>query len=228
VANFPLRQEAQGSEGPPAANALRLLYHGSIVPARVPLAVIDALSMLPASVTLMVVGYETVGSRGYVNTLKGRARDLGVEDRLTVKSPMPRADLLQQCARCDVGLALVPLQSNDFNEQTMVGASNKPFDYMACGLALIVSDLPTWRATFVDPGYALSCNPTCAQSIAVAIEQLLAEPQLRRSMGGAGRAKILEMWNYDDAFAPVFTVLNDGMPSGATLGKAEATQTAVL
>ena len=43
--------------------------------------------------------------------------------------------------------------------QNMVGASNKPFDYMACGLPLLVTDLPEWTSTFVEPGYARACNP---------------------------------------------------------------------
>ena len=55
-----------------------------------------------------------------------------------------------EAARAHVGLALMPLNSNDLNMRHMTGASNKPFDYMAAGLALLVSDLPDWRQMFVD------------------------------------------------------------------------------
>src|SRR5713226_3447641 len=40
---------------------LRLYYHGSLVPHRLPLAVIQALSILPECVDLTIVGYETTG-----------------------------------------------------------------------------------------------------------------------------------------------------------------------
>ena len=53
----------------------------------------------------------------------------------------------------------MPKKSEDINMQNMVGASNKPFDYMACGLPLLVTDLPEWTSTFVEPGYARACNP---------------------------------------------------------------------
>jgi hypothetical protein len=46
----------------------------------------------------------------------------------------------------------MPKQSEDINMRHMVGASNKPFDYMASGLPLLVTDLPEWAATFVEPG----------------------------------------------------------------------------
>ena len=51
----------------------------------------------------------------------------------------------------------------------MAGASNKPFDYMAAGLALLVSDQPDWRAMFVEPGYARACDPTDPSSIATSL-----------------------------------------------------------
>ena len=50
-------------------------------------------------------------------------------------------------------------RAEDLNMLHMVAASNKPFDYMACGLPLLVTDLPEWVETFVKPGYALACDP---------------------------------------------------------------------
>jgi hypothetical protein len=50
------------------------------------------------------------------------------------------------------------MDTGDLNEQAMAGASNKPFDYLACGVPLLVSDLLDWRMMFVKPGYGLACN----------------------------------------------------------------------
>ena len=38
----------------------------------------------------------------------------------------------------------------DINLNYMTGASNKPFDYMACGLALLVCDLSDWKQMYVE------------------------------------------------------------------------------
>ena len=64
-----LFKEAAQPHGP-AHGPLVLLYHGSIVPDRLPLAVVNALALLPGNVSLRVVGYETAGSLGYVAKLR--------------------------------------------------------------------------------------------------------------------------------------------------------------
>jgi glycosyltransferase involved in cell wall biosynthesis len=90
----------------------------------------------------------------------------------------------------------------------MTGASNKAFDYLACGLPLIVSDLPDWREMFVEAGYALACDPNDPPSIATAIASLVNDPERMRAMGEAGRQKIIEAWNYEALFQPVMRLLS--------------------
>ena len=85
----------------------------------------------------------------------------------------------------------------------MTGASNKAFDYLAVGVAVLVSDLPDWRAFYVDPGYAFACDPNRADSIAVALQRFLDDPARMRAMGERGRQRVLTDWNYENLFAPV-------------------------
>ena len=89
----------------------------------------------------------------------------------------------------------------------MAGASNKPFDYLACGLALLVSDLPDWRKMFVEPGYGLACNPNDTDSIAAQLRWFLKHPAETREMGERGRQRILTEWNYERQFAAVVEVI---------------------
>jgi glycosyltransferase involved in cell wall biosynthesis len=203
VWNCPMPQDVAEAKAV-TATGLRVLYHGSIVPSRLPLAVVDAIATLPPSVSLVIAGYETAGHQGHVAALLSRAAALGIADRVTDAGTLPRrADLMAQCAGCDVGLALMPLTSPDLNERAMVGASNKPFDYMAGGLALLVSDLPDWQATFEDAGYALSCDPASAESVASRLRWFLEHPAARLEMGERGRRRIAEDWNYSRMFAGV-------------------------
>jgi glycosyltransferase involved in cell wall biosynthesis len=169
-----------------------------------PLAVVDGLARLPEKVGLRVVGYETVGSAGYITTLLTRARELGVEDRIEILGVLAtRADVLDQCRRADIGLALTPVVTDDFSMQTMAGASNKAFDYMACGLPLVVSDLPDWRNLYVDSGYAFGCRPDDPVSIECAVRRLIDDPVIMRAMGERGRQRIEHEWNYEMQFAKV-------------------------
>jgi glycosyltransferase involved in cell wall biosynthesis len=201
--NCPAQEEASIARPPLDGATLRVLYHGSIVPARLPTTVLAALTMLPECVRLRVVGYETNGHKGYVRQLQELASQLGIADRVEFLGAVPRRELLTGCRQCDVGLSLMPKQSLDNNERAMTGASNKPFDYLACGLALLVSDLPDWRGLFVDGGYALTVDPTDPASIAKAVRWLLEHPAELRVMGERGRQRILREWNYERQFAPV-------------------------
>lgn len=205
VWNCPSTQEAGPEAGrrPAESEKFIVFYHGSIVPARVPLTVVQALGLLPPQVCLQLAGYETIGHKGYVAELLAEARRLGVGDRVEYLGVFRHDALLPLCRRASVGLALMPRASGDLNEQTMAGASNKPFEYLACGVPLLVTDLPEWRTTFVEPGYARACDPEDVRSLAQAIREFFEQPGVTREMGQRGRERILHEWNYEGLFALV-------------------------
>jgi len=188
----------------PETNNFVIFFHGSIVPGRLPMTILDALTKLPDPVVLRVAGYETIGHFGYVQALKNHAAMLGIGHRVTFLGSFAlRSTLLDHYLDASVGLAFMPLQSDDVNEQTMTGASNKPFDYLACGLALLVSDLPEWKKMFVEPGYGLACDPEDPESIARQLRWFMEHPAETRSMGARGRQRILSEWNYETQFSQV-------------------------
>ncbi len=215
VWNCPRRNEALVPLPPRRPDRMRVLYHGSIVPARLPMAVVDALAFLPEGVTLVVAGYETAGHIGYVDALLRRAADRGYESRVEFVGALPRERLMALCGTCDVGLAFMPAATGDINERWMVGASNKPFDYLACGLPVLVNDLPDWRTAFVDSGYGAVCQAEVAGSISAALRWLLDHPTERRAMGEAGRRRILEDWNYERQFSSMARQMLGGGASDA-------------
>ncbi|MEP6914394.1 MAG: glycosyltransferase [Acidobacteriota bacterium] len=208
VWNCPSLAEVRQSRGETAREDVRVLYHGSIVPARLPLAVLHAMTKLPEHVTLRLIGYDTIDSKGYVARLEQEANRLNLGARLEFMGTISRhADLLALSDTCEVGLALMPLETDDVNMRSMAGASNKAFEYLACGLPILVSDRPDWREMFVDPGYARGCDPEDAESIADALRWYLQNPARAREMGENGRQRVLSEWNYEAQFAPVFRLI---------------------
>ncbi len=212
VWNCPSRAEV----GPPHPigdqQSLWVLYHGSIVPSRLPTTLIAALARLPKSVKLRVIGYETVGHEGYVDSLRATAHQLGVEQQVEFLGTLStRADVLAWARRSDVGLSLfTPTIPAGADDEAMVGASNKPFDCLASGLPLLVPDVEEWRRQYVAPGYALACDDEDPESIAKALQWFLAHPRERWQMGESGRQRILDEWNYERQFAPVYAALCAG------------------
>jgi glycosyltransferase involved in cell wall biosynthesis len=176
-----------------------------------PPTVLEALALLPEGVKLRVIGYETVGHIGYVQELKEHAKELSINDRIEFLDAMPRKELLEWCRKCDVGLSFLPNVSDDINQQAMLGASNKPFDYLACGLALLVSDLPDWRSMYVDSGNGLACAPDDPKSIARALQWFVDHRCEMRQMGERGRQRTVAEWNYERQFKPVFEYITSNI-----------------
>ena len=189
----------------------RVYYHGSIVRERIPLAIVDALASLPKHVCLRIVGYETLGSLGYCDELHRRAVLLGVIDRIEFVGSVSRTNLLRFARSSHIGLSLMPMQSNDVNMTHMVGASNKPFDYLASGCPLVVSDLLEWRVNFVDTGLASCCDPSSSESIANAISYWMTQPETYRKAQAEGLRRIATEWNYETQFAPVLNAIQSGV-----------------
>lgn len=209
--NTPSLREIGKAPTPRDGDELILWHHGSLGPSRLPPTLVDALALLPKQVSLRFAGYETVGTRGYVDSLLRKAVDLGVADRVTYLGPIEgRQDLYAAAAGCDVGVALF---TEHGQWQPMAGASNKPFDFMSAGLSLLTSDSPEWTEFFKDEGVALSCDPGSPEDIARAVKWYFDHPAERAAMGARGHALIRSRWNYEASFAPVMDFLDP--PPGA-------------
>jgi glycosyltransferase involved in cell wall biosynthesis len=208
VWNCPRTREAEPVAGK-ATGKFLLYYHGSINRERLPSSIIDALEVLPPQVHLRIIGYETLGSRGYGAELMERAALAGVADRIEYAGTVrTRGEMLDLARECHLGLSFMPPRTDDVNMNHMAGASNKPFDYLACGMALLVSDIREWREMFVTPGYALACDPADVQSLSRAVSSLIEDPDAWADMARKGREKVLSAWNYELQFAPLLALLD--------------------
>jgi glycosyltransferase involved in cell wall biosynthesis len=209
VWNCPRREEMKLFANAPEDERFRLVYHGSLSRDRLLPQFIEALALLPAQVQLDIFGYETAGHRGYVTELMQRAAAHHVQERVHYHGPIDdRAELLQRVHGHQLGIATVAPKATDFNLATLAGASNKAFEYLGCGLPILVSRAEAWRTMFERPGYAVSCRPDDAHSIADAVLPLVNNPMTARRMGQAGHERVLREWNYETQFAPVLAALS--------------------
>ncbi|MBE2224105.1 MAG: glycosyltransferase [Anaerolineae bacterium] len=208
VWNCPRQSEVTVRTKGYSEEGLSLWYHGTVVPQRIPFSLLEAIAELPPQVSLHIVGYSTIGHAKYVSELREKTIQLGISNRVVISDPLPRYLLLKECQKYDVGLSFMPLVSDDLNMRHMVGASNKAFDYLACGMALLVSDMIEWNDFYVETGYGVSCDLQNPQSIIDALNWLLEHPHERQEMGKRGQERIHKEWNYEVQFSPVFERLN--------------------
>jgi glycosyltransferase involved in cell wall biosynthesis len=190
---------------------LVIYYHGSITPPRLPPSLIIAASRFRGAVRLQIAGFEVVGAIGYLQELIELAKTCGAMELIDSLGTMPtRAALFNTASMADIGLSLMPKMAGDLNLKHMVGASNKAFDYMACGLPLLVTESPDWISTFVDPGYGRACDPDNVDSIEATLRWYLENVTERLDMGRRCQTKIRQSWNYESTFADVLSEIERG------------------
>lgn len=204
VYNCPRVGEVRVAVERTAREGFTLWYHGAIGPKQLPPQIVDALALCPGDVRLAFAGYETLSSQGYAGRLMERAREHGISDRVQYHGPVPeRAEMLRHAAGADAGLALFSRVFRD----PMVGASNKPFDYLACGLPLLINDTPEWGNFYGAEGVAVSCDPADPADIARAVMALRDDPARCQGMAARGEELIRTRWNYEAQFAKVIEAL---------------------
>jgi glycosyltransferase involved in cell wall biosynthesis len=145
----------------------------------------------------------TLSSQGFLKRFWNIAIQCGVESRVEYVGVHNREKLFQMSQTCHLGLSLF---RRKFVEP-MVGASNKPFDYLACGMPLLINDTPEWTHFFGPWGVAKSCNPESPESIASAIRGLIENPEEYQQMRNRAVQKISSDWNYESQFAPIKKIL---------------------
>ena len=191
-----------------SGDVLRVIFCGSVNSERLPLSVVEAVARADTPMTLDVAGYETVGSRGYLNALVSHAQRLGAGERVRILGTLRENEFAVICEQCDVGLALMPMESPDENMRNMAGASNKVFEYLLYGATPLVSDLPDWRRTFADPGYGLLCDPSRVSSVSDVLRWVASHRGAIRDLALRGWERLRADWNYESQFAPVLDAMS--------------------
>jgi hypothetical protein len=113
---------------------------------------------------------------------------------------------LATAAESDVGVAFFSAHPKNINHSHVLGASNKIFDYLAGGIAVLCSESQDWHGPIV-PAFGRACDPASSASIAGALRAFEARDPDPRELGMAGRAQLVTDWHHERAFAPVIEAL---------------------
>ena len=213
VLNCPTKDEVQSEKLQKDEKTLKLYYHGNISEQYLPTTILKAMKKIPYDIFFRINGFETPGSENYVENFKKIADEFDLLGKIEFSNLIPtRYELMKQCSSQDVGIAFIPKDST-INNQSKAGASNKAFDYLACGMAVLVSDLPDWKNMYIDAGYGLACDPNNENSIKLALEQFIENTKKMQNMGEAGRKRIEREWNYERQFEPILNLLENKFKS---------------
>lgn len=107
--------------------------------------------------------------------------------------PLSREETRAVYERCAVGLCAIP-NGGQYNIADTLNM--KVYDYMAMGLACVLTDCPYTREVLSRYPCGVAIDPADTDGFAEALRQLAAAPQKLAEMGAAGRRAIAEEFNW--------------------------------
>ena len=182
VRNIPLRE---GAPPDPTEGRLRELtgltsddrivsYVGGITTGRGLEETVEALTLLPGNVHLVLLGF---GSPEYVDGLVSLAATRGVGHRMHLAGQVPGPDVPRTLADADVAVVFVrPIVLS-----YLYSLPNKLFESIHAGLPIVAADLPDTAAVVREHGVGEVFDARTPAELAAAISDVLADPAAFRA-----------------------------------------------
>ena len=152
-------------------------------------------------------------NRPYMDLLRRLVAGLGAEDIVEMPGWQPYERIWSFIQASDV--CLVPHNRNPHTDTTI---PHKIFQYMLVEKPVIVSDCPPLRRVIEDSGGGRVFRWDDPADLADRIEELAGDPSLRERIGAAGRAAVIDRYNWDSTsvgLAALYDRLAGGAPRGA-------------
>ena len=197
VRNFPRLEwfEANGhSDGSGQLEECELLHLGSLSPDRGSDFLVDVMQELGKThpgVRLRAVGrFHT--SQDEAN-FRRRLETCGLKDRVLCEQELVPYNRLGQVIRRH-RIGLIPGQVSVKNLAPFV--PTKLFEYLACGIPVVASDLPSIRAFYEEGDWGAIADPSDPAAHAREISRLLEDPAAAAVKGKRGRVLVEERYNW--------------------------------
>ena len=160
---------------------------------------------------------EIVGKGSLRDDLAGRiaAKDLG--DRVSLPGPLPRGELIRRLPQAAV-VAVPCLVGKDGNRD---GLPTVILEAMASGVPVVATRVTGIPEAVEDGGTGRVLEPGRPEALAAALADLLANPNLRRSMGAAGRRRAGKLFDHRQNVALLARTLAGAGPTdeGSGVGR---------
>jgi D-inositol-3-phosphate glycosyltransferase len=183
------------SDAEPKSRTHRILSVGRLVQRKGVDLIIQALPLLAEAgfndVELLIVGGSgdalTLEEDPEAQRLHALAKELGVEDKVTLRGQVPR-DAMPGIFRSADAVVCTPW----YEPFGIV-----PLEAMACGVPVVAAAVGGLRETVVDQKTGLQVPPRDPEALADALGKLLADPALRAEMGRVGARRVRSRYTWD-------------------------------
>jgi glycosyltransferase involved in cell wall biosynthesis len=164
-----------------------IFYVGQLYPWKGAGLVVEVAARVPEARAVIVGGQTNwTADDPDIAALAEQARALGVADRVEMRGHVPYDRIPGVLAEASV--ALLPLP--DEPVARLFTSPLKLFDYMAAGVPIVASDLPSLREVLRDGENALLAEPGNADAFAAAVRRVLTDRELAERLGRQARADV--------------------------------------
>lgn len=203
VRNLPLKNSIQIQKK--ENTTLQLVWHGlNIVPENIRgvQVLLHAVSICTTSVHLYLQGNI---SNTNTELLNKKLQQLHIVDKVTVLPPANPDEIVESLTTYDVGLA----GELAAEENQQLTSSNKLFEYIAAGLAVIMPNLPGLAETVNEYKNGLLYQQGNAQDLAIAIDQLNNNRNLLNDFQNKSLKASKDELYWEHDLKPVFEMMNE-------------------
>jgi len=165
-----------------------IIYIGALVRIRGIIEIVKAMRYLNNVATLYLVGT-------FVRVeFEEEVRELATEN-VEIIGQVNYAEIPNFLRMAKIGLICFYPEPNHIG--ALSGRNNKLYEYMAGGLAIVASDLRSWKEIIESGPFGVTVNPKDPKAIAAVIDYLLDNPKVLEQMGTNGRKAVLEKYNWE-------------------------------
>jgi glycosyltransferase involved in cell wall biosynthesis len=192
--NFP-NLEFFPNPQPSCAKSFDVVYRGGLSARAGTMALLDAMALLASErrhIRLLLLGYfdDADAEAGF----RRKIRTLGLGSNVEVRGRVPHEEMAAALGSARIGVSpLLPVP------KFLTNIPVKIFEYWACGLPVVATDLPPMRPFFRQGEGGVLVSPShrkeLARTIAQSIGWLLDHPETAQEMGQRGRALVIGRFN---------------------------------
>lgn len=158
-------------------------YTGGITTGRGLEETLEALTLLPADVHLVLLGY---GDPAYIARFEARAAELGLAQRVHLVGKVPSAQVPATLADADAAVVFVRPVCLSYR----YSLPNKLFESIHAGLPVVAADLPDTAAVVREHGVGEVFDASTPAELAEAIADVLARPEAFRAAAREAAARL--------------------------------------
>jgi glycosyltransferase involved in cell wall biosynthesis len=173
----------------------RLLWIGRFVPGKGVFYLIEAFAEAVKEKPGLVL--TMVGNGPQMGAAREKIRELGIDDKVTIREFVPNEELPAVYRGADVFI-LSSLEE---------GVPRTILESMACGLPVICTDLPQ-LGRIVD-GCGLIVPVGNSEALAKAILRVASDPDLAHRLGACGRERVIKSFSWDDTVQKTLSLYHD-------------------